>query len=411
MRVGLPRNIVIPGTEPQGRETLAADTSAVCGSTGVVGGVVVDSAAIVSGCEVSTSAGTDVVVEADAVAVVVSGGSVGVGDTMLSPPATHAEASADSMTRREISRRIPGECRKGTDLCSGNGRGAISIVSARVNRPHLPKPLAFLDPLVAQLELADPLLMAAAIAFNLFFALVPLTIAFVGVLASIGKGDSLVSVQQTLAEALPQELAAFAIALIQDAADAVGDWSGLVVVVGLLVALWSGSRGVYAIQKSLRLMEGAVEDRPYWRVRGLGILFTVMAGIALIGGYLIVVLGSFIEGLIESSLDIDFASFGNSGTVALAGWLVLVLFVIYRWGPPQPVSGAFLAAVITAGLVVLGTALAAAVVPALGNNTLTFLGVVGVLLLWLYYVGLAVVMVPTIVSVVWDHYRGSASTE
>lgn len=44
-----------------------------------------------------------------------------VGDTMLSPPATHAEANADRTTRREMSRGMGGECRKGADLCCGNG--------------------------------------------------------------------------------------------------------------------------------------------------------------------------------------------------------------------------------------------------------------------------------------------------
>lgn len=284
----------------------------------------------------------------------------------------------------------------------------MRITSALVTAPRLPKRLAFLDPLIERLQLADPLLMAAAIAFNLFFALVPLTIAFVGVLATVGRSDSLLTVKQTLSEALPSELAVFVVALMEDAADAIGNWSGFLVVVGLLVALWSGSRGVYAIQKSLRLMEGAIEERPYWRVRGLGILFTVMAGVALVGGYTIVVIGSLLEKLLESGLDTQLDGAFDSGTVALSVWLVIVLFVIYRWGPPEPISGAFLAAVICSGLVVAGTWLASIIVPTFGTNTITFLGVVGVLLLWLYYVALAVVMVPTVVSVVWDHYRTSA---
>ena len=397
---------MIPETDPQGRNTVAAETSAVCGFTGMVGAVVVDSTAVVSGSEAATSEGTDVVLAGGAVVDVASVASVGVGDTMLSPPATHAEANADSIKRREISRRIPGECRKGADLCCGNSAGPISITSILVTTPRLPEPLRFLEPLGERLQLADPLLMAAAIAFNLFFALVPLTIALVGILANIGKKDSLASVEEALVEALPADLAQFALSLIRDAADAVGEWSGVLVIVGLLVALWSGSRGIYAIQKSLRLMEGVVEHRPYWRVRGLGILFTVAAGVALIGGYVIVVLGSFVETLVESSLDLDLGGPGATGTVAaLVAWLVVVLFVIYRWGPPRPISGAFLAAVITAALIVLGTWAAAVIVPMFGNNTLTFLGVVGVLLLWLYYVGLAVVMIPTIVSVVWEHYR------
>lgn len=284
----------------------------------------------------------------------------------------------------------------------------MRITSALVTAPRLPERLALFDPLFERLQLADPLLMAAAIAFNLFFALVPLTIAFVGFLATVGRSDSLLTVKQTLSEALPSDLAVFAVALIEDAAEAIGDWSGALVVVGLLVALWSGSRGVYAIQKSLRLMEGAIEERPYWRVRGLGILFTVMAGVALVGGYIIVVVGSLLERLLESSLDTQLDGALDSGTIALSVWLMIVLYVIYRWGPPVPISGAFLAAVICSGLVVAGTWLATLITSTLGSNTITFLGVVGVLLLWLYYVALAVVMVPTVVSVVWDHYRTPA---
>ena len=282
------------------------------------------------------------------------------------------------------------------------------ITSALVTAPRLPDWLAFFDPLVGRLRLADPLLMAAAIAFNLFFALVPLTIALVGFLATVGRSDSLSSVKETLSEALPSDLAVFVVALIEDAAETVGAWSGVLLVVGLLVALWSGSRGVYAIQKSLRLMEGAIEERPYWRVRGLGILFTVMAGVALVGGYIIVVVGSVLERLLESSLDTQLDGVLDSGMVALSVWLVIVLYVIYRWGPPEPISGAFLAAVICSGLVIAGTWLASLITSTFGSNTVTFLGVVGVLLLWLYYVALAVVMVPTVVSVVWDHYRTPA---
>jgi membrane protein len=155
-------------------------------------------------------------------------------------------------------------------------------------------------------------------------------------------------------------------------------------------------------------MEGAIEERPYWRVRGLGILFTVMAGVALVGGYIVVVIGSLLEKLLESSLDTQLDGALDSGTIALSVWLVIVLFVIYRWGPPEPISGAFLAAVICSGLIVVGTWLASIIVPTFGTNTITFLGVVGVLLLWLYYVALATVMVPAVVSAAWDHYRTPA---
>lgn len=125
MRVGFPRNIVIPETDPHDRATLSAVTTPTGRSRGA-GGVVVDevvasSGAVISLWEVSLpGAGTVLDVVDDAPAIV-SGDPPGVGDTRLSPPATHAEANADTTTRREISRRICGECRKRADLCCGNG--------------------------------------------------------------------------------------------------------------------------------------------------------------------------------------------------------------------------------------------------------------------------------------------------
>ena len=76
---------------------------------------------LVSFGEASDPAGGTMVVVVEVASAVVSEEAPGVGDTMLSPPSTHAEANVDSTTRREISLGMGGECRKGADLCCGNG--------------------------------------------------------------------------------------------------------------------------------------------------------------------------------------------------------------------------------------------------------------------------------------------------
>ena len=272
--------------------------------------------------------------------------------------------------------------------------------------------LEFFRPLMARLRLTDPLLMSAAIAFNWFFALVPLAIAFIGVLAAIGKSDDTVTqIERMFAEELPPEIAEFLLENIREAAQIVGNSHGIWVTVGRVIALWSGSRGIYAIQKSLRLMEGLEETRPYWRVRGVAIAMTVFSGIALVVGYATVLFGEQLVALVERRAAVDLTGAIGAGGVILAGWLVLTLYVIYRWGPPERMHGALVSAVVTTSLLVVGTWLAGLIMPRTSSSTLALLGSVGIILLWLYYTALAVIVIPAVVEVLWEHYRGHPSVE
>ena len=281
-----------------------------------------------------------------------------------------------------------------------------------VTTDRITENLGFFRPLVDRLRLTDPLLMAAAIAFNWFFALVPLAIAFVGVLATIGQsGDTVTQIEEVFAEELPPEIAEFLLDIIREAAQIVGDSQGIWVTVGVIIALWSGSRGIYAIQKSLRLMEGLEETRPYWQVRGVAIAMTVFSGIALIAGYVIVLFGEQLVAFVERRAAVDLSGVVGAGGAILAGWLVLTLYVLYRWGPPERMHGALVSAVVTTALLVVGTALAGLIMPRTSSSTLALLGSVGIILLWLYYTALAVIVIPAVVEVLWEHFRGHPSVE
>ena len=269
---------------------------------------------------------------------------------------------------------------------------------------------ARLDPLRGPLDRikdADPLLMSAAIAYNFFFALVPLAAAAAGALALVGRSEEgLDNMDQFLTDVFPQEMALFIGDLLDDARDVVGDLHGPVIVVSLLVALYAGSRGIYAVQKALRQIQRVSEDRPYWRVRGLGILFTLGAGIALVAGYVIVLFGQFFAGLLER-YGLDLGSMTGLSAGVLAGWVVALLWAIYQLGPPVPFERALISAAVATAIIALMTAAAAYFIPTFGSNTLAALGAVGVVLIWLYALGFVVIVVPALISPTEAIIRGS----
>ncbi len=255
------------------------------------------------------------------------------------------------------------------------------------------------DPLRSPLDhirAADPLLMAAAIAYNFFFALVPLAIAAVAALSSVGRTEEgLANIEELLKDAFPEEVAVFIISLIEEAQNIVGDSQGPVVAVALLVALYSGSRGIYTVQKALRQIERVGEERPWWKVRSLGILFTFGAGVALVGGYFVVLFGgALMEALARVGLDVG--SITGLTVGVLFAWVVLLLFSIYRWGPPVPMDRPLVAAALAASIIGLMTWAAAYFVPSFGGTTLAALGAVGIVLLWLFALGYVVIVVPAL---------------
>lgn len=269
------------------------------------------------------------------------------------------------------------------------------------------------DPLrspIERIRAADPLLMSAAIAYNFFFALVPLAIAAVAWLSTIGRSEEGVArLEEFLREALPPEVADFVIQLVEEAEGIVGTWQGPVIGVSLLIAVYAGSRGIYAVQKAIRQIEGVEEERPWWKVRGLGILFTLGAGIALVGGYIVVLFGGLIMNLLDQ-IGIAVGSVSGISIAVLAIWLALVLYAIYRWGPPQPIKRPLIAAVVSTLILGLMTWLAAIFVPAFGGSstTLATLGAVGIVLIWLYAIGFVTITVPALTKPTESVIRGTS---
>jgi membrane protein len=254
---------------------------------------------------------------------------------------------------------------------------------------------------------ADPFLMAAAIAYNAFFALVPLAFAGAAALTLFGSGlETETFIADWIANGFPEQVGDFIVGVFDEAHSTVGNTGGVVLVVSLLVALWSGSRAIYAVQKALRLIEDTDEHRPYWKTRGLGILFTLGAGFALVIGYVFVIFGSWLVQALEQ-LGLHVGSFTGISGVVLFGWVAVVLYAIYEWGTPVHIRRPFVSAVATTGILTITTLVAAVILPDISGGTVAALGSVGVVLIWSYAIGLVVIVVPTTVPSIEDVIRGA----
>jgi membrane protein len=240
-------------------------------------------------------------------------------------------------------------------------------------------------------------LYAAAVAYNAFLALVPLAMALVGAGAFIGRSAEVLDrVRRTLEAVAPGAVSQFIVDLFSEAEARLGGRAGWVIVFSVLLALFLGSRSVVALQKALAGVEERTEARrgPALRLVALGL--TVGGGLAFLLVSLVLVFGSRLVSFLGELT-------GIGALVTLWEWvrvpvsaagLFLFLLALYRWGPPQPLPRARLAALVgTAGALLASLCFSfyLALAPQLGA-TFGVLGAVAIALVWLYAGAFAVLL-------------------
>ena len=182
---------------------------------------------------------------------------------------------------------------------------------------------------------------AASLAFHWFLAIFPAIVAAVGVVGLVGLSASQlrslvhgvnvllpVQMSQTIDEALNNPLK--------------GAGGGVEIVVGLVVALWSGVEAMAALQVGLDVAFEVSSDRGFVRRRMMAVpllVLTVVLGGAASG---LLILGDPIRTLLPSSVALARSTFDAAWVVvrwagALA-LLVLLLTVYYSFGPNREKS-------------------------------------------------------------------------
>ncbi len=266
-------------------------------------------------------------------------------------------------------------------------------------------PSAMMRGLWSRLVDADLSINAAAVAYNAFLALVPLGAALLGLASLFGRdADALASVTSALSVVAPAAVVGFVEDLMVDAGDRVGGGGVWLIVVSILIALALGSRAVAALQKALGAVENRTEARRGVKLRLVATLLTMAAGAALVlTSFLLVIGRRTIAFLVEWTGAGWLEWIGTALRIPFAvGGLFAFLLAFYRWGPPEPLPRAWLAALVGAAGTILASlafALYLSVSPNLGV-TFGVLGAVAAALIWLYLGSMAILLGAVVVAYV-----------
>jgi len=235
---------------------------------------------------------------------------------------------------------------------------------------------------------------AAKLGFYFLLSLFPLLIFLTSMIGFLP------GVQDSLFDGLGRVLPPEAMTLVRETlADVTSHRSGSVLSLGLIAALWSASSGVASLMDALNRAYGVAEKMPFWKRRLKAIALTLVAVLLVATGSLLIILGHRVGGWLEHA-------FGISGALAFIstilgyctgfGLSLLGIQALYYFGPHKKGGhkrvnpGALIAAI----GIVIGSLLFSFYVRVGPSASATYgsLGAVVTLMLWLYIVGLMLLL-------------------
>lgn len=235
---------------------------------------------------------------------------------------------------------------------------------------------------------------AAVLGFYLMLAIFPAMIFVLAVIPYLPIANVDQAIMDLLRQALPASAADMFTGVVQQIT---GEKRGGLLSFGLLAALWATSTGMYAIMQQLNITYGVAEGRGFVRARLLAITLSLMFVVLVLGGFSLIVLGGQIQEWLGSRL-----GFGQAlltffvvfrWVVILAG-LLLAFSLIYYLAPNLDQKFKF---VTTGSVVGVAVLLVASLgfswyTQSFGNYDATYgsVGAVMVLMMWLYFAGLAI---------------------
>lgn len=256
----------------------------------------------------------------------------------------------------------------------------------------------FLDELVCRIKEDEVPAIGGQLTYFLILSIFPFLIFFLNILSytSIAQEEIL----DNLLIVLPTETQ---ILLKNIVREIVGSSSETLLSIGIVLTLWTGSLGITSIIRAVNKAYNVEKKRPYWRLKGLAIIFTIALAIVLIIVLSMLVFGEVIGNKI-------FAVFGATH-IFYHIWeffriiiplfsMVIIFALLYKFSPTpeeglnikfsQTIPGALFAAI--------GWILASMVFSFYVNNfgsyskTYGSLGGIIILLLWLYIASIMIIL-------------------
>jgi membrane protein len=270
-------------------------------------------------------------------------------------------------------------------------QGAAAPAETEANPADVP-PRAWKDILLATWKEAgddDLTLVSAGVAFYAFLAFVPLLTAFVLSYGLIAEPSSVVAHMQGLTSVLPQNAAEIIGDQLKSMTETGGGQKGFGLLLAIAIALYGATKGAAAIMTALNIAYDVHETRSF-------IARTAMS-FAMTGGALLVLFLAIVAVAGSNALENFLPALSGVTHVLIkvllwtlaAASVVLLLAIIYRYGPNRPnapwrwiTPGSAVAALAWLG----ATAGFGLYVSNFGNYNATYgsLGAVIVFLTWLY---------------------------
>jgi membrane protein len=227
-------------------------------------------------------------------------------------------------------------------------------------------------------------LVAAGMAFYWFLAVFPALIAAVGVIDLAGLGPQVLdSINQSIGTTIPGGAGELLTTAIETASSASRGTSLLAATIGIVLALYSATAGMVALQEGLDVAYDVPQSRKFFKKRAVALLLVVATGV--MGG-------------------LSGPLFASNGVIwSVLGWLVLIVSVItllaifyyigpnrekpnWKWVSPGGLLGAFIFLMTSGAFSVYVGNFAK-----YGETYGPLAGVV-ILLFWLYLTGIAIML-------------------
>lgn len=171
--------------------------------------------------------------------------------------------------------------------------------------------------------------------------------------------------------------------------------------VGALGAIWSSSNGIMAIIKAVNRAFDLEEARPYWKLRGLSIIFTIGLFIVLIIAFSVLIFGEVFFNIVANSYTWTSLIMWKILKIAIPLIFMILMFsILYKFSPSikeginikfrDTIPGSIFASL---GLVVFSI-IFSFYINNFGNYTKTYgsIGGIIILLVWMYSSSIVVVL-------------------
>jgi membrane protein len=248
---------------------------------------------------------------------------------------------------------------------------------------------------------------AAALGFYLTLAIFPALIVMMAVIPYLPIDDIDQAIMDLLGQALPDESAAMVEGIVVEVTQ---EQRGGLLSFGLLATLWAASAGIYAIMQQLNITYDVKEARSFVVARATAIILSIVVGALIVGAFALVVLGGWIEDWIANTLGYTEAlviAFRVFRWIVIVLALLLVFAVLYRYAPNVEQRFAFITPGSVLGVVLLiAASLGFSIyIDNFGDYDATYgsIGAVIILMLWLYILGL-VLLVGSEINALAEHY-------